>query len=99
MYTNNTIPIDNYLQDKLLITVYHYISDKNPQCYLDSFRGMLIGLFQFNDISFHKFVFIYNFICWLENNTIFSEQENRMFKHFYDTFVADIDDGFKSGLL
>lgn len=99
MYVNNAIPVDNYIQDNILIVVYHYITDKNPQRYLDNFRGKLIGLFQFNDISIDKFIFIYNFVCWLENYTVFSEGENRMFKHFYDVFVKDIEDGIKSGLL
>lgn len=99
MYTDNQSTADKFLQEKILVTVYHYITGVNSHRYIDMLRGMLITLFDFNLIDFHKFEFLFNFVAWLENHDSFSENEKTMYQLFYDSYVLDINDGLNFGLL
>lgn len=99
MYTDLQPEADKYLQEKILLVVYQYIIGVNSQRYFDLLRGILTSLFHFEQIDFHKYRFLYNFINWLECKDNFSEAENDMYEYFYQQYVADIKQGFDAGLL
>lgn len=99
MYTDSQPPADKFLQEKILLLVYQYIIGKDSQRYLDAFRGIVFSLFSFDLIELDKFLFLFNFVSWLENKNIFSDEDSAMYQHFFDIYISDIQEGLESDII
>ena len=79
--------IEEHLHHNVSVVVYHYISGVNYHRYIDSFRGNLDTCFSMGLIAIKSYIFLVNFLCWLENKTQFSDIEDNAFRYFYDDII------------
>lgn len=89
---------DEFLHEKLYEVVYRYIADGDCQRLFDSFRGSLDVFFHLEMIPADKYIFLLNFIRWLEHKGEFGESEDDVFRIFYDSFVEDLQNNYDKGI-
>lgn len=83
---------EKVLHHSLYIVIYHYITGKDSQRYIDSFRGALNFSFNLGHIGLDSFIFLLNFLCWLENKTLFGEDDSLEFDEFMKFFLKDMNE-------
>lgn len=88
---------ETYLHDRLYVVVYSYIKDCDYQRYIDSFRGSLDGFFHVGMITIDSYIFLTNFLHWLEYKADFDDIDNAVFSDFYSYFLEDMDTHFEVG--
>ena len=80
--------VNNYFEKNICYVIYHHLKNKNAQRYYDSFRGSLNVCFYLDFVSMEGYLFLNNFVCWLEyKGGITDETENLAYQYFYDDFV------------
>lgn len=81
--------VEPYLHETLESILFSYSSDKNTSRLLDSYRGSLVTSFHLGLISVHSFIFLLNFLRWLECSSDFNETDDDMYCFFHDSILGD----------
>lgn len=87
--------IEPFLHSALYDVVRDYIIDSYNHRVRDVYRGYLKCSFHLGLISVNSFVFLVDFMAWLENKDSFSDIDSDMYKGFYEGFVKDLDSNYK----
>lgn len=85
--------VNDYFEKSIAFMVFRHLSGNEPQKYYDSFRGALNLSFDLDYVSVEGYLFLNNFVCWLENKGVITDETEALaYKYFFDDFVLKLND-------
>lgn len=81
--------VEPYLSETLENLLLSYSTDKNIDSLVNSYRGCLLTSFHLGLISVNSFIFLFNFLRWLECKSEFNDIDDDMYCYFYDSILGD----------
>lgn len=83
-----------YLHEDLYQVIHYYLVGGDFQRQADSFRGSLTMSFNLGYIGYHSFIFLINFLVWLESRSDFNPDDDAKFTYFLQGLIEEMESHF-----
>ena len=82
--------VEPYLHDSLHVVLLQYIKDEYSQRYIDMYRGILNAFFNIDSVGVKSYLFLFNFLDWLEHRSNYSDIDDDMYEGFFNRIVKEL---------